>query len=91
MPIGPELKKVLRSTTLEDAGSSHDAIVVGSGAAGGLAALMLSETGLRVLVLEAGLATPAWREPWRRIRCNGAIAGQSRRAALHPAFRGSFR
>ena len=32
----------------------YDALVIGAGAAGGLAALLLAEAGLRVLVLEAG-------------------------------------
>ena len=34
----------------------YDALVIGAGAAGGLAALLLAEAGLRVLVLEAGSA-----------------------------------
>jgi choline dehydrogenase-like flavoprotein len=36
---------------------SFDAVVVGAGAAGGLAALLLTEAGLRVLVLNAGTAS----------------------------------
>ena len=34
--------------------SPYDAIVVGSGATGGIAALTLAEQGLKVLVIEAG-------------------------------------
>ncbi len=34
--------------------SPYDAIVVGSGATGGVAALTLAEQGIRVLVIEAG-------------------------------------
>src|SRR5262245_51318928 len=43
-----------------------DAIVVGAGAAGGLAAELLTEAGLQVLVLDAGLRQPFWRAPVRR-------------------------
>ena len=55
---GPALTAALRATTPEllRAGGTHDALVIGAGAAGGLAALLLVEAGLRVLVLEAGLA-----------------------------------
>jgi len=45
------------------AGGSFDAIVVGSGAAGGLAASLLCEAGLSVLVLDAGYKTPFWKRP----------------------------
>ncbi len=53
----PALSKALRSTTLDVARTNkHDAIIVGAGAAGGFAAWLLAEAGLRVLVLDAGIA-----------------------------------
>jgi choline dehydrogenase-like flavoprotein len=57
---GPALAAALRATTPEGlrAPGAYDALVIGAGAAGGLAALLLAEAGLRVLVLEAGLARP---------------------------------
>lgn len=44
----------------------YDAIVVGAGAAGGLASLLLTEAHLRVLTLDAGWRPPMWRAPYRR-------------------------
>jgi choline dehydrogenase-like flavoprotein len=45
--------------------SKFDAIVVGAGAAGGLAALLLCEGGARVLVLDAGLPPSLRRAPFQ--------------------------
>src|SRR6478672_5474070 len=58
---GPALAAALRATTPEvmRAAGAYDAAVIGAGAAGGLAALLLTEAGLRVLVLEAGFQLPS--------------------------------
>ena len=55
---GPALAAALRATTPEvlRTANAYDALVIGAGAAGGLAALLLAEAGVRVLVLEAGWA-----------------------------------
>ncbi len=55
---GPALEAALRATTLEvlRTANAYDALVIGAGAAGGMAALSLAEVGARVLVLEAGRA-----------------------------------
>src|SRR5437763_6305031 len=45
-----------------DLSKTYDAIVVGSGAAGGMAAHVLTSRGLKVLMLEAGKKLPIEKE-----------------------------
>ncbi len=66
LPVSPDLDGAIRAATLDAlANHTHDAIVVGAGATGGLAALMLAEAGLRVLVLDAG---------WRKSRLTAPVS-----------------
>ena len=69
MPPGPALAAALRATSLgvARATNGHDAVVIGAGAAGGLAALLLTEAGLRVLVLDAGSPPSPMRTLARRL------------------------
>jgi choline dehydrogenase-like flavoprotein len=58
LKLSPALTACSQATTLERiAAGGFDAIVVGAGAAGGLAALLLTEAGLKTLVLDAGVAS----------------------------------
>src|ERR1041384_6941843 len=52
--LGKPLESDFGGTVMIDLKRTYDAIVVGSGAAGGIAAKELTEGGLEVLMLEAG-------------------------------------
>ncbi|MFN4184067.1 MAG: GMC oxidoreductase [Hyphomonas sp.] len=64
----------------------HDAIVVGAGASGGLAAALLCESGLSVLLLDAGSKYPFWRKPLSKTVAAtiGAISDPRLANILHP-------
>jgi choline dehydrogenase-like flavoprotein len=65
----PALVEAIRQTAIDglERPGAFDAVVVGAGAAGGLAAERLTQGGLRVLLLDAGFR-PGWlAAPYRRL------------------------
>jgi choline dehydrogenase-like flavoprotein len=83
----PALAAAIERATLEELErpGGRDAIVVGGGAAGGLAAALLTQAGLRVLVLDAGWRVPFHRAPLRRTIASAlAMLAHPRTIALTP-------
>ena len=71
--------------------SPYDAIVVGSGATGGIAALTLAEQGLKVLVIEAGPKIQRLEacnyEPKSTLkRLSGVITKKHANQCQHPGY-----
>ncbi len=68
-----------------------EAIVVGSGATGGIAALTLAQQGIKVLVIEAGLSInrsdASSKEPTDSIsRLNGILTKKHKNQSQHPGY-----
>lgn len=66
--VRPEVAAIIEATNRKAPSdlNGHDAIVIGAGAAGGLAADLLTEAGLKVLVLDAGIRRSFWQAPAQR-------------------------
>jgi choline dehydrogenase-like flavoprotein len=82
------LRLAIAAATPERLEASHDidAVVVGAGAAGGMAAMRLTEAGLKVLVLDAGRTQSFLEAPVRKLLCGAVAAIASERLnALLPS------
>lgn len=78
LTIAPALREAIDRATPErlEYARGFDAIVVGAGAAGGMAAMLLTQAGLNVLLLDAGWRAGLWEAPLRRLTSSviGTIA-----------------
>lgn len=88
------MRAALQATTLEIARAekAYDALVIGAGATGGLAALLLVEAGLRVLVLDAGVPRSPIRTFSRRFihRAGRKLLGAAAPRVLHRVLNSSL-
>ena len=61
LTVIPQPDRTIRRTHV-DLTKTYDAVIVGSGAAGGMAAHVLTSQGMKVLLLEAGKKLPIEKE-----------------------------
>ncbi len=80
LPVDDNLAHAIAAASIDrTANRRHDAIVVGAGAAGGMASAILSEAGMMVLTLDAGYRRPVRQAP--ALRAASALV----RLCAHPA------
>lgn len=61
--MGATIEQAIAAASEDRLVDQWDAVIVGGGAAGGLAAEKLSTAGLRILLLDAGYTPPIWQSP----------------------------
>ncbi len=87
-PVSSRLSAIADATTeaVATRASGFDAIVIGGGASGGLAARLLCEAGMDVLLLDAGWCPPFLNDPLRQATAASIVRLANPRALgfLHP-------
>jgi choline dehydrogenase-like flavoprotein len=88
LKASPALRAAIDAASIDrlESPRGFDAIVVGAGAAGGMAAMLLTQAGLTVLVLDAGWRTRFMQAPLRHLTSSviGFVADPRLQSTLPP-------